>query len=65
MLGKTVKQLLNELDSNELTEWQAYIKILNKEGGSVAIREKPADIKAAMKDRLGDRVVKKKKWSPK
>jgi len=65
MLGKTVKQLLNELDSTELTEWQAYIKILNKEGAPVATQEKPADIKAAMREQLGERVVKKKKWSTK
>lgn len=65
MLGKTVKQLLNELDSTELTEWQAYIKILNKEGARVATQEKPDDIKAAMQEQLGERVVKKKKWSHK
>lgn len=30
-LGKTVKQLLSEIDSRELTEWQAFLQIMNED----------------------------------
>jgi hypothetical protein len=64
-LGKTVKQMLAELDSYELTEWQAFFKLEDSEHAAAArgVRPQrgPVDVKTTLRALFGDRVVKKNK----
>jgi len=53
-LGKTVKQLLNEIDSAELTEWMALAKI------DYNARQPKKETAESIKSSFAGRVVKKK-----
>ena len=52
-LGKTVKQLLNEIDSAEITEWMALAIIDNK------ARQPKAQTAESIKASFAGKVVKK------
>ena len=48
-LGKTVRQLLNELDSREIAEWLAFFKLEREEAENKPKKEAQDKLKATLK----------------
>ena len=48
-LGKTVRQLLNELDSREIAEWLAFFKLEREEAENKPKKDTEAKLKATLK----------------
>ena len=48
-LGKTVHQLLNELDSREIAEWLAFFKLEREESENKPKKEAQDKLKATLK----------------
>lgn len=48
-LGKTVRQLLNELDSMEIAEWLAFFRLEREEVENKPKKETEAKLKATLK----------------
>jgi hypothetical protein len=48
-LGMTVRRLLNELDSHEISEWLAFFKIEREDAETKPIKETGDKLKATLK----------------